>query len=320
MARSTKKTYMLAKLETTPGTDAAPTGSADAVLLRVEDLNLGVEQLFATREIIQAGFTSPDQLPFTRRASFTFSVDAASAGAAGTAPQWGDLLQACGMAETITAGSYVVYNDISAALKNLTIWAEKDGLLFKIGYCAGNVTADFTTGNVPRFTFAMQGLVYSIAAGTIGAETLTAWQRPEAVGPAYTSKLILGGTYATGAITGGTQYNFKNLSFDLGNDVQFDTLVQQETCGIYGRNVSLQAVLDLGASGEATQWANMAAGTQISVGFTHGTVGGKQITVFLGKASITGIADNVDGNKLLSQLTFTGLPTVADDTIRIIAK
>lgn len=320
MARSTKKTYLLAKIETTPGTDAAPTGAANSVLLRVEDLDLGVEQLFATREIIQAGFTSPDQIPFTRRASFTFSVDAASSGAAGTAPAWGALLQGCGMAETVTAGTNVVYNDISSLLKNLTIWAEKDGLLFKIGYCAGNMTADFTTGNVPRFTFAMQGLVYSIAAGTIGAQTLTAWQRPEAVGPAYTGKLILGGTYSAGAITGGTQYNFKNLSYDLGNDVQFDTLVQQETCGIYGRNTTLTTVLDLGAAGEATQWANMAAGTQVSVGFTHGTAAGKQITTFFGKASITGISDNVDGNKLLTQMTFTGLPTSADDTIRIVAK
>ena len=320
MARSIRKTVILAKIETTSGTDAAPSNTTDAMLIHVENLSTKVEQQFAERDVITGVFASPDMLPYTRRGTITFTVDAASVGSGnlGSAVAFDALLQGCGLAQTLTASTKAVYNDISTALKTLTIWAYMDGELRKFNYAAGNFTADFSVGSVPKFTFTFQALVTSVAAGSNPVPTLTAFQRPEAVGPATTSKLTLGGTLSGLTISGGTAYNFKTLQFDLGNDVQFDELATQETVAIYGRNSTLTATLDLGVTDEVTKYADMAAGTTSSIGVKHGSASGKFVLPFFSAGIITGIEDNVDGNKLLSTLKFTLKAATANDAVQLV--
>lgn len=320
MGRSIRKTVILAKLESTSGTDAAPTNTADAVLIHVQNLSVNIEQQFAERDVITGLFASPDKLPYTRRGTITFTVDAASVGSGnlGNAAPIDPLLQACGMAQTLTASTKAVYNDISTALKTLTIWAYFDGELRKFAYAAGTFTADFSVGTVPTFTFTFQALVTSVTAASNPTPTLTAFQRPEAVGPATTSKLFLGGTLSGTTISGGTSYNFKSLKFDIGNDVQFDELATQETVAIYGRNSTLEAVLDLGVTDEVQKYADMAAGVTASIGVKHGTAGGKFVTSFFSAGIITGISDNVDGNKLLSTLQFTLKAATVNDMMQLV--
>lgn len=320
MARSIRNTVMLAKIETTAGTDAAPTASTNAVLLHAEDLSIAIEEQFAERDVLVGAFSSPDQLPYTRHATITFSVDAAGSGTAGTAPALGVLLKACGMAETVTASTRVTYNDISTAIPTLTLWGYMDGELRQMNYCVGTYTLNMSVGEVPKFTFTFNGLVTSISAASVPAATLTAWKRPQAVGPAFTTALNLGGTLAAGAVTGGTPYNFKTLTIDYGNDVQFDELVTQETVGVYGRATKITTVLDLGAAGNVAQWAAMHAGTTTTLSLTHGTVAGNLLLPFFGAVSVTGMNDNVDGNKLLTQVEFTARAVTVNDQVQLVFK
>lgn len=321
MPRSIRKTIILFKLETTSGTDSAPTNTADAVLFHVDNLSASIEQQFAERDVVNGNFATPDRLPYTRRGTITFTVDAAGSGAAGTAPAVGRLLQACGIAETVTAGQRVTYNEVADNLKTATIWVYMDGELRKFRYCSGSFSADFSVGQVPKFTFNFQGLVTSVTAATNPVPTLTPWQRPVAVGPANTSNLSLGGTLTAGALAGGTAFSFKTLTFDLGNDVQFDELCTSETVGIYGRESTMTVVLDLSVAEEVQKYADMHAGTTFSVGFTHnGANAGGVILPFFGRASISGIEDNVDGNKLLSQLTLRLLAPTTNDAMQLVFK
>lgn len=321
MARSIRKSVILHKLETTAGTDAAPTNTDDAVLFHVQNLSCKIEQQFAERDVVNGNFATPDQLPYTRRGTITFTVDAAGSGVAGTAPAVGRLLQGVGMAETVTAGSRVTYNEIADAIKTSTIWCYWDGELRKFKYCSGNMTADFSTGAVPTFTFTFQGLVTSVTAASNPTPTITPWKRPVAVGAANTSALTLGGALSAGAVTGGSAFNFKNLSWDLGNDVQFDELCAAETVGIYGRNSTMSVVLDLSVAEEVQKYADMHAGTTTTLSFVHnGANAGSIILPFFGKAVITGIEDNVDGNKLLSQLTLSLTAPTTNDAIQMVFK
>jgi len=320
MARSIRKTVVLAKLEATSGTDSAPSNTADAVLFHASGQTFQIEQQFAERDVVTGVFASPDQLPYTRRGTVGFTIDGAGAGAAGTAAPWSMLAQVCGMAETLSAGVSATYNTVSTGLKTLTAWAYKDGELLKFKYCAGNLAGDFTVGQVPKLTFSLQGLVTSVTAASNPAPTLTAWKRPVAVGPAFTSKLKLGGTLTTGVLGGGTDFSFKSLQFDLGNDVQFDELATDETVAIYGRNSTLTCVVDLTVAAEVSKYAEMAAGTPTSIGFNHGTVAGNILTMFFANAVLTGVSDNVDGNKLLSSLTFTLTDATANDAVQIVVK
>jgi hypothetical protein len=67
MSGSIDNTVILAKIETTSGTDAAPTNTADAVAIRVANLSVKYVQNFAERDVMTGTFSAPDKLPYSRR-------------------------------------------------------------------------------------------------------------------------------------------------------------------------------------------------------------------------------------------------------------
>ena len=320
MAGSLQSTVILAKVETTSGTDAAPTNVADAVLIRVSGLSAKIEQKLATRDIVRGAFGAPDMLPYTRRGAISFSCELAGSGALGTAPQWGDLLLGCGFSETITPGTRVDYLPASTALKTLTIWAYINGKIEKFNFCAGSFKISMKVGALPTLDFTFQAVVSSVAASAAPAATLSAWIRPQAVGPVATTQLMLGATYSAGALSGGTGYNVQEFMCDMANDVQALELATAESVAIYGRNPSASLVADIGAAAIVTQYANMAAGTATSVGLTHGTVAGNKVIVFAPNGVLTGIDDNVQGNVMLNSMALSLQPSAAfNDELRIVA-
>lgn len=320
MAGSIQNTVILAKVEATSGTDAVPTNVADAVLIRISGLTAKVEQKMATRDIVRGAFGAPDMLPYTRRGTISFSVELAGSGTLGTAPQWGDLLLGCGYAETVTAVTRVDYLPASAALKTLTLWAYINGKIEKFNYCAGSFKISMKVGQMPTLDFSFQGLVSSVAASAAPAATLSAWIRPQAVGPVTTTQLLLGATYSAGALSGGTGYNVQEAMFDIANDVQDLELATAESVAVYGRNPSASLVADIGGAGIVTQYTNMAAGTATSMGLTHGTVAGNKVIVFAPNGVITGIDDNVQGNVMLNSMALSLQPTAAfNDELRIVS-
>ena len=320
MSGSVQKTVILCKLETTSGTDAAPTNTADAVLFNVSNLSCKISQTFADRDVVVGAFGAIDKLPTMRRGEIQFSVEMAGSGVAGTAPQWGDLLQACGMAETVTASTRVDYTPISTALKTATIWAYYNGRLEKFNYCAGGVKLSFSTGGVPKLDFTFKGLVSSVASAAGVTPTLTGWIRPLAVSTLNTTKLSLGAvTYSAGAITGGTQYSFKEFSADFANDIQDPALVGQEKVEIFGRSPTASLVADLGATVHAQLKDDMNTGTTSAMGLVHGTTAGNKILLYAPVGVITSVEDNVNGNVMLDSLGFTLRPSAGNDDLRLVA-
>lgn len=320
MARSVRNTVLLAKVETTSGTDAAPTNTADAVLLFVNNFNCKIEQLFAERDVIRGFYGAPDKLPYTRRGTIGFSIDLAGSGTLGTAPQWGDLLIGCGQSETVTAAARVDYLPASSALKTLTLWAYVDGALRKFTYCAGSVKLGLKPGAAPTMDFTFQALVTDPTSAAVPVPTTTAWQRPVAVGPGNTTALSLGATYSAGALSGGTNFNFNDAQIDLANNVQDVVLVSQETIGVFNRAPTAEFTLDLSAANEVTQFTNMKAGTPTSFGLVHGTTAGNKVLIHAPNVILTGIEDALQGDVLLSKLVFALLPTTAgNDDLRIVS-
>ena len=108
MAKFRRNTVILAKLETTVGTDAVPTGAANAIAIRNYD-HRPLEGESTTREILRGSFGSDAIILQNQYAEVTFEVELAGSGAAGTAPPFSSLLRACGMTETIVASTSVTY-------------------------------------------------------------------------------------------------------------------------------------------------------------------------------------------------------------------
>jgi hypothetical protein len=94
----TRKRLILAETESQYGTDPSP-GAADAVLVR--DLNITpLQSDVVSRDLIRPYLGASEQLLANTRVECTFSVEMAGSGTAGTAPRYGSVLKACGMAET----------------------------------------------------------------------------------------------------------------------------------------------------------------------------------------------------------------------------
>jgi len=103
MVLLTRKRLILAKTETTYGTDSSPVGT-DAILVKELEIT-PIEADVVSRDLIRPYLGNSDQLLANTRVSITFQVELAGSGAAATAPRFSSLLKACGMAETTTAAA-----------------------------------------------------------------------------------------------------------------------------------------------------------------------------------------------------------------------
>ena len=94
----TRKRLILAQIESVYGTDPSP-GGTEAILVR--DLNITpLQSDVVGRDLIRPYLGASEQLLANTRVECTFSVELAGSGTAGTAPRYGPVLKACGLAET----------------------------------------------------------------------------------------------------------------------------------------------------------------------------------------------------------------------------
>ena len=279
MPRYTRNTAILAKVETTPGTDAVPTGAADAVL--VSDMSITpLDANNVNRDLVRGYFGGSEQLVATASVKVSFTVELAGSGTAATAPQWGDLLLACAMAESsLTAPVRVEYNPVSTNLKSLTIYYFDDGVLHKLLYAMGTCKLSAKVGERPTLQFDFVGLDGGISATTNPATTLTAWKTPPTMTKANVVDITLGGTYAAGAITGGTVYPSTGLTLDWANAVSYVPLLSSETIDITNREMTGVVELDLTAAQEVSFMATVKANTTQSLGLTIGTNAGNKVII-----------------------------------------
>lgn len=278
MPRYTRNALILAKVETTAGTDAVPTGAADAVLVS----DLSITPLDATnidRALVRGYFGASEQLVGTASVKCSFSVELAGSGTAATAPQWGDLLLGCACAEaSLSTPSRVEYTPVSTSLKTLTIYYYDDGVLHKLLGAMGSVKLSAKVGERPMLQFDFVGLDGGISAAT-ASPTLTAWKTPVTMTKANVTDIALGCTYATGALTGGTIYPSTGLDIDFGNATRFTPLLSSETVDITDRSLSGSLEFDLTAAQEVSFMATVKANTTQSLGMVIGTTTGNKIII-----------------------------------------
>ena len=278
MPRYIRNTVILAKVETTVGTDASPTGSADAVLVSSMSINpLNAQNV--NRDLIRGYFGGSEQLVATSYVTCDFTVELAGSGAAATAPQWGDLLLGCGMAEgLLTTPNRVEYTPVSTALKTLTIYYYDDGVLHKLLGAMGNCKLSAKVGERPTLMFSFTGLDGGISAASASA-TLSAWKTPPTMTKANVVDITLGCTYTTGAISGGTVYSSTGLDLDLGNTVAYTALLSSDRIDLSQRDVTGTVQFDLTAANEVSFMSTVKANTTQSLGFTIGTAAGNKMII-----------------------------------------
>lgn len=318
MPRLIRKTAILVKTEVTYGVDSVPTGAANAMLVSNASFNLAYNNV--ERNFIRPFFGGSGQLAGTRFVEISFEIELANSGTAGTAPAWGPVLRACGMAESVlSTPARVEYTPVSASFSSVTIYYHLDGVRRVALGCMGNVEIMLNEGAAPMLRFSMVGLDGGRTATADPTVTLTAFRVPQVVSDVNSGDIVLGATYSAGVLTGGTTYPSRGLSINLQNTVSRKALLGGQAVQISDRNVQGSMQLDLTAAQEVSFLSDINSNTNTTLGFTHQTGAGVGIIVHAPQVQRIDPTDQeYEGDVHIGQsLRFT--PTTAgNDELRLV--
>ena len=193
---------MIAKVESTYGTDPTPTLADDAIRIaeRIWTSSMRPEYAFPnTREDVASGSLIQPKpgTPAGRIVNMELAVDLIGAGAAYSSstpvrPPVDPLLISCGLARThddTPSSEKVTYAPASTGHGSCTIWGYAGNKLVKVVGCRGNVRWPVDAGQLGPMRFSMQGMVSSITEVALGAATYNA-SLPQ---PAVAMGIALGG-------------------------------------------------------------------------------------------------------------------------------
>jgi len=165
---------LLAKIESTYGTDPTPVAGTNAILFSGLQI-VPFEQLrMFQRPAVRASLGSLQHIYGGSLGGIRFDAEFKGSGAAGTAPEIGPLLRGCGLGETIVGATSVTYAPVSTALESITIYGFEFGRVRHIfSGCRGNVTIRFKTGEPCMGSFEFVGKRGAVSDQTQPVPTLS---------------------------------------------------------------------------------------------------------------------------------------------------
>lgn len=300
MALLSRKRLLLAKSETTYGTDSSPAGT-DAVLVRALDVT-PLESDVVSRDLIRPYLGNSNQLLANSRVKCTFEVELAGSGTAGTAPRYDALLKACGMASTIVASTSVTYSPVSSSFSSCTIVYNIDGVQHKLTGARGTVSMNCQLGAIPTLQFEMTGIY--------NAPTDTA--APSVTYSNQATPLI----FKNGNTSNFSFFSYSgclsSVSFNLANDIVYRELVGcTKEVMITDRKPAGEVMIE--APTIATKdFFTVALGEATgSLSFQHGTTAGNKVTFTASQADVVNPSYSDQNGIAMLNLPYVALPTTA---------
>lgn len=270
-----RKKALLAKVESTYGTDATPTGALNAIQTRnlaIEPLNGDPLEFDVDTEFLGAKAMSL----VGRHVKVTFEVAAAGAGAAGTAPAYGVLLRGAGHTETINAATDVTYTPLDVDTASLTMWVLVGRTLHKVTGCRGSVKFSAKKREYPWLQFEFMGLFSDpIDQATSLGTVLSAFLQPVPF-RASTVEFELGATTA----------GLHEVNVDFGQKVEFYEHSEEEQIMQVDRKANWQGTIEEPDIGTHNYYADVNNDTIMAFSYIHGTAAGNIFEIAAPKTQI----------------------------------
>lgn len=291
---------ILLKKETTYGTDAAPTTAANAALTRnFQAPNpIQVDQLERNLDLPTKGRRKT--APTNRRTTFSYELELAGSGSAGTAAAWMEHLEACGMAApTLTASTRAEQKFAAegAALSAVTAhhWLSEQRVR-ALG-ARGTFGMNFTAGQYPFLTFNMTGMLPPSpavdAVAPSGTPSFTRWKDPVEVNTANTDFLLDGHALDLQAFTAEANAEIAAVNLVGANYVQRGN--HALTGRIRGRAPTIAA---------KNHFTMLDTGAEVPVQLIHGTVAGNIVQVDATYLQILEISRSEERDELFLDISF----------------
>jgi hypothetical protein len=247
---------------------------------------------------------SSQQLLANTKVECTFSVELAGSGTAGTAPQYGKAIQACGLSETVTANTSVKYEPESSGFNSVTIHYNIDGVRHKVTGCRGNLTLNASVGEIPSLDFAFTGIYNAPDDTALPTPTYANQDDPLIFKNGNTSSFQLL-SYA-GAL--------QSISMDLGTSLVYRELVGGTkevliTDRAVSGSVSIEAVLMATKDFFAAAVDDDAALGNLQ--FTHGATAGNIVQFTSAKVDIGDVSYGDQDGIAMLEIPYTCVPDSA---------
>ena len=301
MPKLHRKRSILAKAESSYGSDPTPTGSANYV--QVIDLN--IEPIVSdevSRDLIRPYMGNYEVIPANTRVNVTFDVEMSGSGTAGTAPKYGAILKACGLSETVVSSTSVTYAPVTTPSDSVTLFVNYDGIRHKVTGARGTFSLNCEVNNIPRISFSLTGIFNAPTDTALPTVTVSNQASPLIFKNGSTSNFAIFGFAAA----------LQSWNLDFNNEVIYRELVGgTKEVLITDRRPSGTAVIEspaLSAHNFFTDYTGTSTGTNT---WLHGTVAGNKVTVSCPQTDLgQPTYEESDGITMLS-LPFMATPTAS---------
>ena len=301
MPKLHRKRSILAKAESSYGSDPTPTGSANYV--QVIDLN--IEPIVSdevSRDLIRPYMGNYEVIPANTRVNVTFDVEMAGSGSAGQSPKYGAILKACGLSETVVSSTSVTYAPVSTPSDSVTLFVNYDGIRHKVTGARGTFSLNCEVNNIPRISFSLTGIFNAPTDTALPTVTVSNQASPLIFKNGSTSNFAIFGFAAA----------LQSWNLDFNNEVIYRELVGgTKEVLITDRRPSGTAVIEspaLSAHNFFTDYTGTSTGTNT---WLHGTTAGNKITVSCPQTDLgQPTYEESDGITMLS-LPFMATPTAS---------
>lgn len=308
----TRKKFLVAKLETSYGTDATPVGGSNAIQVSsLEVTPIEADNVQAASFQGFLGNSTRGTLVANKRVSVSFDVELAGSGAAGTAPAFGPLLEACGLSEVIVPSTSATYAPVSSGFDSVTLYCFYDGTRHKITGARGSVTFNFVAGQFAVASFNFIG-IYNDPDATSLSGTFTVANQAAALEVNDTN-------LTTATFFGETSQRIESLDFALNNALTYKETASSKEVLITDRAPGGTAVIEAPAIGTTDYFEDARGTTTASSSLVLGATAGNIITMTMAQTDVTGITYGDTNGVISLSMPYLALPTTAGNNEMTIA-
>mgnify|MGYP003111228368 CR=1 FL=1 len=300
----TRKTWLLAKIESSEGTDSTPVGGSNAIQVSSVEVT-PIEADTVQPEAFQGfiGNSTRGTILANKRVSVSFDVELSGSGAAGTAPAYGPLLKSAGLSETVVSSTSVTYAPVSASFSSCTIYCFYDGTRHKITGARGTATFNLVAGQFASVSFQFIG-TYNAPDATAMSGTWTLANQAAALEVNDTN-------VTTATFHGATSQRIESLDLALNNELTYKETASSKQTLIVNRAPGGTAVIEAPAIGTTDYFAKAVAVATGATDVILGASAGNIVRLKADQTDITG-ASYGDTNGVRSlNIPYLALPTTA---------
>ena len=300
----TRKTWLLAKIESSEGSDPSPVGGSNAIQVTNVDIT-PIESDTIQADAMQGflGNSTRATVLANKRVSVSFSTELSGSGSAGTPPAYGPLLKSCGLNEILSSETSATYTPLSTSFSSCTIYCFYDLTRHKITGARGTVTFNLVAGQIASADFQFIG-VYNAPDSTDMSGTWTLAN--QAAGLEVNDTNI-----TTATFHGVASQRIESFDLALNNEVVYKETVSSKQSLIVNRAPGGTAVIEALDTATTDYFAKAVAVSTGATDIILGASAGNIVRLKADQTDITGVSyGDTNGVRSLN-VPYLALPTTA---------